>query len=112
MQRAAWGGVGRLGYIQTNQSTLDIVGGPLDEHTQRPDDTQCCGTVKEHRAAETAPLNAGDVKAAPLSYCRAATKRAKSNRCKRCSRSQTMPNAKKKAKRERNKLVGRQQADR
>lgn len=59
-------GSGKGEDIQTNQSTLDIVCGPLDEHTQRPDDTQCCGTVEEHRAAETAPLNAGDVKAAPL----------------------------------------------
>lgn len=65
MQWARGRGVARED-IQTNQSTLDIVCGPLDEHTQRPDDTQCCGTVEEHRAAETAPLNAGDVKAAPL----------------------------------------------
>jgi len=45
---------------------LDIVGGPLDKHTQRPDDAQGGGTVEQHGAAQPPPFNAGDVKAAPL----------------------------------------------
>lgn len=48
------------------QTPLDIVGGPFDEHTQRPDDAQGSRTVEQNRAAQSSPLNAGNVKAAPL----------------------------------------------
>lgn len=49
-----------------NEATPHLLGGPLDQHTQRPDDAQGRRTVEQHRTEEAPPLHAGHLQAAPL----------------------------------------------